>query len=330
MRMKNLIITADDFGVFPAINEGVYEALKARKINSVAAFANFEGKPATAASAAISSSVENARELHNRFGDNVDIGCHLTITSGKPVTGDKIDFMCNAGYFRDYTEILFFRSPAQLKLLEEELCAQVDQLVHTAGVPVKHLTCHHNSLCLIEEYFHVYLEVARKFKLPMRSVNVRPEKENNLYLKHIYRKLRDDMPAEDRHEVLRYKDIITHCFGEHCDGVRSPDRVDSTHYGPVGLFPGLFVGLLKGLFAWNKNRQLKNMLEEFEASEERHLELMLHLGNNKNKHITQQVSTMYPGVAPNYFDSRAAELKSILKYAFENHQEINRNGWRAL
>ena len=40
--MKNLIITADDYGVFPSINQGVKEAILNGKVNSVACLANYK------------------------------------------------------------------------------------------------------------------------------------------------------------------------------------------------------------------------------------------------------------------------------------------------
>ena len=81
--MKKLIITTDDYGVIPSINSAIIEAINKNKVNSVAAFSNYDG------SRKYKSAVANAKILLDKTNGNVDLGCHVTITSGKPITEDK-------------------------------------------------------------------------------------------------------------------------------------------------------------------------------------------------------------------------------------------------
>src|SRR6476620_3508454 len=141
--MKHLIVTADDYGVFPAINEAVIEAAKAKKINSVSVLANYDG------AGNYRSSQENLKILLDEAGEELDIGCHLTITSGKPLTKEKMDFIRDEdGNFLSYRSFRNFKSPAEKAALKNELCAQVDRLHELTGFKIKHLTNHHNSLTL--------------------------------------------------------------------------------------------------------------------------------------------------------------------------------------
>src|SRR5688500_6181825 len=119
--MKHLIVTADDYGVFPAINDAILDCVKAGKINSVAVLPNYDGNGHYA------SSVQNLQRLLNLSDGNVDIGCHLTITSGKPVTTDKMAFACDSeGNFKSFTAMRNYHTAEQLKAIEDELCEQAN------------------------------------------------------------------------------------------------------------------------------------------------------------------------------------------------------------
>ena len=129
--MKKLIITTDDYGVVPSINTAIIEAINKNKVNSVAAFSNFDG------SRKYKGSVANAKILLDKTNGNVDLGCHLTITSGSPITGDKAADWCDEdGYFRPFNE---FKRSHDLKALKNELYAQVDSLEQNLGERIQTL-----------------------------------------------------------------------------------------------------------------------------------------------------------------------------------------------
>src|SRR4051812_27086814 len=90
--MKQLIITADDFGVYPSINEGIKSAVLKGKVNSVAVLPNYKD------------SIKNTKELLEAVQNKVEIGCHLTITSGKPLVATTETFM-NGSSFRSFDNL---------------------------------------------------------------------------------------------------------------------------------------------------------------------------------------------------------------------------------
>src|SRR4051812_35691255 len=126
--MKKLIVTADDYGVFPSINAGILNAVLQGKVNSVACFANYE------------KSVENVRELIDAVGDKAEIGCHLTISSGVPVWLGNHEAFTKNGIFRHYTDMRISLIEDHTDLLEKELKEQV-AVFRAAGINVKHLSC---------------------------------------------------------------------------------------------------------------------------------------------------------------------------------------------
>ena len=131
--MKKLIVTADDYGVFPSVNQGIIEAIQKDKVNSVACFSNYE------------KAVENINHLVNTVGDKADIGCHLTISSGKPLTFKDHEAFTRDGYFRPFGELDIDKVEKVLPELKKELIAQVENL-RDSGLKVNHLSCHHNTL----------------------------------------------------------------------------------------------------------------------------------------------------------------------------------------
>lgn len=322
--MKNLIITADDFGVFPAINEAVFEAVAAGKVTSVAAFSNYDGEPAKG----YMSAAAHTQELFSRYGDRIEIGCHLTITSGKPVTGTAMEFACDSkGNFRDWKEQHWIKEKTQLTALEQELIRQIE-ILQEAGIPVKHLTCHHNALCYFPDHFEVYLRVARSKNLPMRSVDIRPENKQHLFNRLLTRFLCDDITAEEREVLKKFVNNIVPWYKTNAADVRMPDYLNSAHYGPVWLVPGLVTRVITPLLAGIKRRKLRRVLGEFSTSPEKSLELMLHLGSGSFLHISRSPDLDYSGVDRKYFDSRTAEFRSIMGFDFEAMPGITREGWK--
>jgi predicted glycoside hydrolase/deacetylase ChbG (UPF0249 family) len=309
--MKKLIVTADDYGVFPSINIGVIEAVKAGKVNSVAVLTNYKH-----------SVINTRRLLDETAGHNVDIGVHLTITSGSPVTGDKALSMCNGKCFRGYEE---FRNKIELKALREELHEQIKVLTD-AGIPVKHLTCHHNSLTLFPEHFDIYLEVAAAHKLPMRSVNILPKKKQNSYTFVLNLMLLDDLSHSDRQKMNKFaRQILTH-FGSSALKVKAPARLHSEHYGPLPFMDILPFRVNKHVE--DKKKALDELFNEFLSSADTTMELMLHLAKGDIPRPADESEIDYPGINRKYFDSRIVELKSITEYDLNQYMgRLERKSW---
>lgn len=313
--MKNLIVTADDFGVFPSVNEAIIDAVKAKKVNSVSVFANYKGEvlPGAPAGTRFETSLANARWLVNETeAAPPEIGCHLTVTSGKPLTGERMDFLCDAwGNFRSFKEYTNFRKPEQLSRLKDELCAQIEELKSVCTV--KHLTNHHNSLTLFEHHLGVYVQVAQQFGLPMRSVDIRPADRQKHYISIQNLFLMDNIPENERREMKKFQERIKVFFGAVEPKVNAPAYMDSSHYGPIGLLPA---GAMVGMVIRHKRKELERFFTDFESNSDNCAEFLVHLAKPENGIVNRSRHLNYAGVDRNYFDSRALEFRSIMEFEY--------------
>jgi predicted glycoside hydrolase/deacetylase ChbG (UPF0249 family) len=323
--MKKVIFTADDYGVFPAVNAGVYEAVKASKIHSVAAFTNFDGQ------GEYESAVENIKKLHRDFGDRVEIGCHLTITSGKPITDEMKSFACDKdGNFLTIDDFKNFEESHQLEALEFELDAQIRKM-KDAGVAPLHLTNHHNSLNLFQHHFDVYMKVAKKHNLPIRSAYITPERKEEMYLFVLKLKMLNSLSKEDQNKIDEFSKIISEYQQMHPTKVPTTAASDGRHYGPIPQIPLMHILGMLTFKPMRKRRKLDRAIEEllFEKNLQS-IEVIFHLADSNWLQVDKSRDLHYPGVDRNYFDSRVIELKSILGYDLSRFSGIEQAKWSAL
>lgn len=305
---KKIIINADDFGVIPSVNKAVTELVLDGKVNSVAAFSNFHESVANA---------QNLVKAAKNAGKQLDLGVHLTISSGQPVltnTWEPDHGLCDQnGNFKSFTELSI--DAINKDILKKELIAQVERFT-SAGIPVKHLSCHHNTLTCFDDLFRVYAEVALETGLSMRSVDIRPGLKDNLYTKvFLAFVLRDDNDHHDMKVRRAFLKNIQQKFKDYTDKkVKSPGYLESAHYGPL---PGTHImesHLDKRVE--EKKHTLKKILERFaKDSEKETMELMVHLRHGDvslgTDYAAEVEKTKYSGVDPRYFDSRVVEFLSL-------------------
>ena len=197
IKKKNLIVTSDDFGVNPSVNDAIINAVNAGKVNSIAVFPNYDG--ITNKEKKYKNSAGNAKYLLNKTNGNREIGCHLTLISGRPITKAK-SMKGKNGYFRGIYE---FRRSINLKELREELNAQI-KVFTEANIPLTHLSCHHNVLTFFPELYQEYLKVCKDYKLAISSANSHPKKSMNKFLSFLKIKLMDDLKKKDRKEIKKF------------------------------------------------------------------------------------------------------------------------------
>lgn len=140
--VKQLIVTADDFGLAPAVNEAVEEAHR-RGILSAASLM------VTASAAA--DAVDRARRL-----PSLGVGLHLVLVDGRPaLPPEQIpDLVGPDGRFpTDVTAagINIFCRPRARAQLEREIRAQLE-LFRETGLPLDHVNSHH--------HFHIHPTIA--------------------------------------------------------------------------------------------------------------------------------------------------------------------------
>ena len=149
-----LIINADDFGLSDSVNKGIVECFQKGLISSTSLMVN---TPYT----------ESAVKLAKKHKIK-NIGVHLNLTYGKSVL-DKSEvpslvdergifhYVCMLGYHTQYVDA------------KKELRAQIEKFL-SFGLKPTHLD-HHHYFNEIPNILKAYLELAKEYNLPVRSMD---------------------------------------------------------------------------------------------------------------------------------------------------------------
>ena len=111
------IVTADDYGISPYIDDAIERGIQKGFITAVAAFSNLKNQDGEFVA-------DKAARLKERFKDKVSVGLHFTITSGQRVSDpDSPLSRANSRRFRD---LLLQPPPDSQAFIEDELWAQIE------------------------------------------------------------------------------------------------------------------------------------------------------------------------------------------------------------
>ncbi|WP_395397038.1 hopanoid biosynthesis-associated protein HpnK [Novosphingobium sp. BL-8A] len=140
--MKRLVVTADDFGASPEVNEAVERAHRDGILTAASLMVN---------GAAVEDAVERARRL-----PTLGIGLHVVLVDGRPLSPpDRVPALVDAeGNFRTdmvRAAMRIFASPAARRQLAAEVAAQFDAFAAT-GLPLDHVNAH--------KHFHLHPTIA--------------------------------------------------------------------------------------------------------------------------------------------------------------------------
>lgn len=140
--MKQLIVTADDFGASLEVNEAVERAHRCGILTAASLMVS---------GAAVDDAVERARRL-----PSLGVGLHVVLVDGRPILPpDQIPAMVDArGDFRAdmvRTALRIFASPAARRQLAAEVEAQFSAFAAT-GLPLDHVNAH--------KHFHLHPTIA--------------------------------------------------------------------------------------------------------------------------------------------------------------------------
>lgn len=131
------ILTADDYGHSPIIDDAIEEAAERGMITSVAAFANVLNRETNE-----QNNVQKVREFQDRF-PHISVGLHFSVTAGRRVhPGASSLSKKGSDLFKPVTKQLQKVSEDELK---DELRAQI-RLFEDAGIEIKHFSDHHGIL----------------------------------------------------------------------------------------------------------------------------------------------------------------------------------------
>lgn len=307
--MAEIIFTADDFGVVDSINDAVIDLVNHQLINSVEVLTNY-GKNG-------SKSIENTKKLLDQTQDSnskIELGIHLTITSGKPLTNSSgLSEIIENGSFKNFGHI---SSKANTKSIYNELAAQIEVLISDAEIKpfVTHITNHHDSLWFFPEYAKQLVQISNDFDLPIRNPKSFPKKRNYTYNMVIVPLLGiGKMSAEDA-SMIR-EGYLLRAKNKFPDGelkFLSTHFMDSRFYGP--LPPAEIKMSQKKRHLTKKGELMEQMLSNI--SPEDIAEFMFHVrkGSDNENHRTfdEEMKTCgYEGINPNYFDSRTIEYQGL-------------------
>lgn len=149
--MRRLIVNADDFGIHPARNRGIAEAVRAGVVTSVSLIANLEG---------FDDAVALLRAL-----PPVDVGLHFNMGEGRPLRSGQATLVGEDGRFFGKAEAR--RRAAQGLLaageIEGEVVSQFARM-HAAGVETTHVDGH--------QHVHVYGAVAESVARAALMLNI--------------------------------------------------------------------------------------------------------------------------------------------------------------
>ncbi|APO45664.1 hypothetical protein BS614_17660 [Paenibacillus xylanexedens] len=152
---RQVIINADDFGLSPAINEGIIKAYQAGGITSTSMMVNMPG---------FEHAVCSARSL-----PELGIGLHFNLTYGYPVSDPgSIPTLVNPdGSFHNGNSALV-RDPADIT---KELNAQWNRFIATSRYPA-HLDSHHLLHQNDPTIYQIMVEKAIRENVPLRRSQI--------------------------------------------------------------------------------------------------------------------------------------------------------------
>jgi len=151
--MKQLIISADDFGLTEGVTKGIYESIVNGAVTRTSAMM-----------------CTNGADWIKKYANGLDgkIGLHLQLTDGIPLltTEEVLSLVDENGKFPAKSKQLGALNPEEI---EKEWEAQMGALLDLGIIP-SHIDTHHN-VHRFPKVFKVYCAIAEKYKLPARALS---------------------------------------------------------------------------------------------------------------------------------------------------------------
>lgn len=165
--MTELIITADDYCAHPYINRGIEDAILKGCINTVSAFMNIGKNDVNG----LPSSAEQVRNLKLKF-PHINVGVHLTISSGKPVLPyNEVPSLYRKKSQTNFMELHDFSfNKVDIHELNKELNAQLKQFPPEFNID--HISCHQGILTMTPKMFKLYVSLANKLDISIRNPGI--------------------------------------------------------------------------------------------------------------------------------------------------------------
>lgn len=161
--MGKLIITADDYGLNPSVNQAILESVKNGTVTSVHVLANY----------ASDKDIEDLATAINNAGNRCGIGLHFCTTAGESLiqAANTINYRSvenNSYRFYDISEWNYKESNSHDVFME--LSQQFEKLRRIVGAErIDSFSSHHNIHLFSEVYMRILVELAEASWIPIRS-----------------------------------------------------------------------------------------------------------------------------------------------------------------
>ena len=129
--MQTLIVNADDFGLSASVNRAIIDSFESGLINSTTIMANMPG-------------FAEAVDLAHERGISKQIGVHLVLTEGQPLTDGlrSLPFLFDQELTHPSMKKLMLIGSRARKAIFEEYATQIEK-VRKSGIAISHLDTHH-------------------------------------------------------------------------------------------------------------------------------------------------------------------------------------------
>lgn len=335
------IFTADDFGPIDFINKGVYYGVHKGVINSVHVLANGD-------KGLLVRSLEQLNDVVPD-GETIDVGLHLTLTSGKPLhkaagksLGDTWGKMLKKGAFKPFNKF-YFGYKHHFSTILAEFEKQHERLqesilkANAKNLKLTSLSHHHGIFAIDDAFFKKYAKFGEDKNLAIRNPRALPASANNSFFGFVVPLMNFTDSKADRKEMERMNNM----FGQYRFAGPEPLQLKTPHYSEVGLY-GKF-GSLAVLKIANEKRIEKRvaLFDEVEQRAENPdpihgkkpkdtvVELVCHVGNPMQRpRGFKPMVKHYPGINHKYFEDRQHEVMALERIFNKNSELKNQlTGW---
>ena len=256
--IRNIILTADDFGACDYIDNGIYKAIENGVVTCVSAFINFKRRKENEPGGKYVGSIAALKKLRKKH-PNIPIGLHLTINTGTPVApahtvNALVQNSVNSGvpYFNTIekfsTKVYF--TPHIVKQIGVEVRAQLDAFTKALGRP-NHISCHFGILFHFQNFLDEILASKGISGIPVRNPVMvfqtpnkeKGEKENELKnAKEFYRR-RSNMRVEGVEKAKKWADSFEAAIALIVNGINKKKRLETLMKSKC-FFPDYTLGAL--------------------------------------------------------------------------------------
>ncbi|GAB2532649.1 chitin disaccharide deacetylase [Gracilibacillus alcaliphilus] len=193
-----VLFNADDFGLTKAVSKAIIQAHHNGVVSSTTLLMN--GK-----------AVDYAASLAKQV-PSLDIGVHLTLTFGKPLTASTTNLTDEQGYFK-WTKHFQTMEPPDLMEVKQEWRAQIEAFKQT-GLTLHHLDSHHHIHGWLP-LKQVIVELAVEYQVPVRCVDSLQDRPDLLLTEALWLDFYGDRVNENLFNELRKQpyssvEVMTH------------------------------------------------------------------------------------------------------------------------